>query len=92
MPKEEFEQTGWFETIMDDATGKVIGTRHNITPAPGRQTGYHGQVKETHTKPFTLTKGHKVVTIKASKEKPVHCTSTLFPQSGRTLWKHPLSK
>lgn len=87
--KEEFVQTGFFETIVDDATGKTLGTRHGVNPQPGRVTGYNGARSETHTKPFQLTCGHKTVTIKASEKKPVRVTTFLFPQSGVRKWRHP---
>lgn len=46
-----------------------------------RIIGAYGAREETFTWPILLQRGHKLVEVKASEKKPLHCTTYLYPMS-----------
>lgn len=85
-----FEHLGYFETVIDVLTGRVLGNRLNVTPRKGRLIGFNGQEEETYTSDVVLNRGAKNIVVKATPTKPVKVRTLVFPISGRTTWKHPL--
>lgn len=79
-----FETLGHFEVVTDTTTGQILGTR-NVTPAPGRVCGFHGKLEVVLTEPTVLTRGHKTVTVKASRKAPLRVTTELQITCGRLL-------
>lgn len=80
-----FEVSGYFEelSIQIGDSFKVLGTRSIPNPQPSRQLGVYGKVEHMLTESVVLTKGHKQVIIKASPEKPIHCTGVANALCGR---------
>lgn len=85
-----FGHHGFFETVTDVLTGKILGNRFGVTPERDREVGYNGERVETWTEPVTLERGHRSVLVSASVKKPVRVRTILFRVSGTVRWKHPL--
>jgi hypothetical protein len=64
-----FEHHGYLEEVQEMETNRYLGTRK--IELPDRECGAAGEIEHEFTEPFTLRKGFKDVTYKASKEKPV---------------------
>lgn len=85
-----FHEHGYFETVIEDLTGRVLGNRLDVTPEPGRVIGFNGQRIETWTANVTLNRGHRDIVVKASPKKPLKVRTIVFPKSGPIKWRHPL--
>ena len=73
------KQQGWFEDIMVEqgANGsKCLGVRRVENP-DNRECGYYGRRELTLTAPIELQKGCNIITIQASKKKPLKCWTML---------------
>lgn len=87
-----FQNHGYFETVIDALTGRVLGLRYGVTPREGRVIGCNGQEDSTITEPMVLFRGPKRITVKASAKKPLRIRTIIFPQSGPINWRHPLDR
>lgn len=85
----------WFveELVMQQVPGesafgwKMLGTRR-LPGLPDRPIGSPGTKMVTITETVTLQNGHKTVTYKATKKKPLICQATIQPICGR--FKNPI--
>lgn len=80
--KQFYEYLGFFEDIVEVATGRVLGTR-KCNEQPGREMGQAGAREETLVESVTLDRGHKTFLVKASPDKPVLVRTTYLPICGR---------
>jgi hypothetical protein len=87
----QFETLGYFEelikTLPVGSTGQCIGTRNVAGPewTPDRECGFKGRRSVCFMEPFTVSKGMKTVTIKASESKPWRGVSMLQRTCGRVV-------
>lgn len=58
----------------------------------GRKTCSEGQAPFLLTSDIELHRGHRVVTVKASPEKPIKGFTIIYPLGGRSEWVHPLDR
>lgn len=77
---ETVEDQGFFEEFILDMVYNekptCLGTRRCGNP-DGRELGFYGRREFAITEPITLDKGHRQVTYKASKEKPIFVRTML---------------
>lgn len=59
---------------------------------PGRKTASEGMEDFVLTENIELHKGHQLVTVKASKVKPVTGYTIIYPVGGQREWVHPLDR
>jgi hypothetical protein len=76
-----FEVLGYYETLQDARTGKVLGDRP--IKSPNRPFGSDGREEYDLTEPTFVKKGHRTAIIKASKDKPVRVVGMLQILCGR---------
>lgn len=82
----QFEQHGYFETLVDLDTGQQIGNRDLGKDLPaGRVVGSAGGKNITISENITLQRGHKTVIYKV--RKPHEFYSIIFPICGRMIKK-----
>ena len=62
----EFEYHGYFETLVDPVTGKVLGTRL-LEVLGDRIVGEAGRAEFVYVKDFEVTRGHKTTTVRVGK-------------------------
>lgn len=79
-----FENLGYFETLQDLSTNRTLGTRM-VELDPARTLGEAGTREIVLTGDTVLSRGHKTITVRASKEKPVRCSSRIDILCGRAL-------
>jgi hypothetical protein len=81
----QFEQLGYFETLVDQETGRQIGNRNLGKTLPeGRTVGHAGGIEITISESFTVDRGHKTgipVKLKA----PRKYFSIIFALCGRRI-------
>lgn len=78
----EFEQLGYFETLVDLETGRQIGNRALGKDLPaGRVVGSAGGKNITISENITVDRGHRTVIYKV--RKPHEFYSIIFPICGR---------
>ncbi len=58
----------------------------------GRKTCSEGQQEFTLTEDIELSRGHRVVTVKASPSNPVTGFTIIYPLGGEREWVHPLDR
>lgn len=58
----------------------------------GRKTASEGMQDFTLTQDIELHKGHCIVTVKASPQKPVTGYTIIYPIGGNREWIHPLDR
>ncbi len=80
-PECPFEVHGYFEELVDAKTFRLIGTRN--VDQPERPLGSSGTAEIVITENVELRRGHKTVTLKASKRNPVRVHSTFQMICGR---------
>lgn len=78
---EENQTREFFVEYADVETRKTYGII--VLPAaevdPARIIGYYGRREQTITAPMEIQRGHKIVTLRASAQKPIHCVTYLYP-------------
>jgi hypothetical protein len=74
----------FFRELLDTSTFKCYGiqllSEHEVQQALERFVGYYGRAQRTFTAPFDMQRGHKIVTVSASKHKPVRCWEHIYAQ------------
>lgn len=76
-----FEVHGYTEDLTDAETFKFLGSRP--VDKPVRPCGTPGQAELVLTSDVTLTRGLRMVTVRASKERPVRVWSVFQMICGR---------
>lgn len=84
MSKQTFHYVGFYEEVWDAEFRQFLGTR-SVKEQNGREFSFKGEQELTITKPIELTQGHKTTILKASKQKPKHIFTRLFPVCGRMI-------
>lgn len=74
--------TQFFRELIDTTSFKCYGTQR-LTPtealqAAARFVGYYGRQERVFTAPFDVQRGHRLVTYKASQQKPVRCWEHIY--------------
>lgn len=78
----QFEQLGFFETLVDTETGKQVGNRQlGKSLPPGRTEGSAGGIDIIISEDITVERGHKTVVYKVRKPRKFY--SIIFPLCGR---------
>ena len=85
-PSDTFEVHGYYEelTVRIGERIKFLGTRDIDDPSP-RQLGIAGAVEYRFEQDLELDRGHKRVTVRASKEKPIRARGVAQAKCGRAL-------
>lgn len=79
------------ELVMATGTAygwQMLGTRR-LPGLPDRPIGSPGTIMVTITETQVLQSGHKTVTVRASKQKPVVCQATIQPICGKSKNRTP---
>lgn len=75
----------FFRELIDTSTFKCYGIQHlsqqETMLAAERFVGYYGRTEREFTAPFQVQRGHKLVTISASKHKPVRCWEHIYGET-----------
>ena len=84
----KFAILGFFEDLMTvQEPIKCLGTRR-IPYDPTRKLGSGGRREITITEPYELQRGHKVITYKASKKKPLVVVTSMQMLNGKSFAEH----
>jgi hypothetical protein len=74
--------TQFFRELIDTTTFKCYGIQHlsaeEAKQAAERFVGYYGRLEREFTAPFEVQRGHRLVTVPASRHKPVRCWEHLY--------------
>jgi hypothetical protein len=74
--------TQFFRELIDTSSFKCYGIQHlseqEALQAAERFVGYYGRQEHVFTAPFDVQRGHRLVTVKASRQKPVRCWEHLY--------------
>lgn len=72
----------FFRELIDTTSVKCYGiqllTAEEVKQDLDRFVGFYGQRVRTFTAPFDMQRGHKIVTINASKKKPITCWEHVY--------------
>jgi hypothetical protein len=72
----------FFRELIDTSSFKCYGTQRltaeEAQAAQARFVGYYGRQECEFTAPFDIQRGHKIVTVKASKRTPVRCWEHIY--------------
>jgi len=82
--RQVFEHVGFFEEVMNVHTGNCLGTRL-VPEDKDRPCGYHGQREMTLLAPIQIQRGHKTITVQASKQRPLTVRTTYQFLCGRMI-------
>ena len=80
----QFEHLGYFECLIDLATGKAIGTRPCLLE-DGREAGSGGIRQIEIAESFTVDRGHKKLSVTIKPGSPKKFSSIVYPLCGRML-------
>lgn len=76
------EHVGFFRELIDTTSFKCYGTQRltaeEVQQAQERFVGYYGRLEREFTAPFDIQRGHKIVTVRASKRQPVRCWEHIY--------------
>jgi hypothetical protein len=76
----EFEKHGYFETLLDAETQKVVGNR-TAKLRPGRKVGYEGKERITVIGDLPLQRGHKEIVVRCHAGR--NFFTIIYPVCGR---------